>query len=267
MKTEIREITPLVAKEMLKRNPNNRKISRGHVDFLSHEMSNGNWKFDGQPIRLSESGALLDGQHRLSAIIKSGTTQKFLIIKGIDEEAFKVMDTGKSRSSGDLFSIEGIDNAKAVASASKIIYRLKRGTSSSGGSTSKESNTDLLNFYYDNPKISDFVSRGNTLYKEFSRVLTPAQIGALSYLMAERSITHSEEFWNKLCTGIGLDKGDPIRVLRTKLMDDKYVNKAKLPWREKVAIIYKTWNHYRKGTTHSKFIRWDSSKEKFPELI
>lgn len=267
MKSEIREITPAVAAEMLKRNPNNRKVSRGQVDFLASEMTAGNWLFDGQPIRLTEAGALLDGQHRLHAIIKSGTTQKFLILKGIDESAFKVMDTGKSRSASDLFSINRIHSATNVAAASKYIIRLKRGTTSMSGSTSRESNTELLNFYNDNPKIADFVKRGDLLYKEFNRALSPSQIGALSYIMAERSVTDSEYFWNKLCSGIGLEKGSPIAFLRQKLLDDKYVNKAKLPWKDKVALIYKTWNHYRKGTTQVNYIRWDKNTEKFPEII
>ena len=61
MKTEVRVVTPAIAKELLKRNPNNRKLNEAHVSRLEKQMNNGQWIFDGQPIRISPSGSVLDG--------------------------------------------------------------------------------------------------------------------------------------------------------------------------------------------------------------
>lgn len=264
MKTEVREVTPDVAKQMLKRNGNNRKISDNHVGFLAKEMNNGNWLFDGSPIKFSEGGVLLDGQHRLNAVIKSDTSQKFLVVTGIDSAAFKVMDTGKNRNTADIMSVEGIKYPSDTAAAARIIIKMKKGRASVGG-VDKPSNTEVLDFYYANLEIGRFIKESQILYNEFSKVTPLSTIAAFKFMMAERSITHSEEFWNKLCTGIGLEDGDPIKFLRKKLLTDK-INRASLPAAEKNAIIIKTWNAFRRGNTLKRTVAWKKG-EKFPKLM
>lgn len=265
MKTELRDITPEIAGQMLKRNHRNRKPSKGNVKFLTREMNNGNWVFDGSPIRLTEDGRLLDGQHRLTAIVESGTTQQFLIVSGIKAETFKVMDTGKGRNSSDVFSIEGISNATIASATSRIVMRHSKGISYEEGIGFKPSNTDLLTFYNDNSKIEEFVAKSDLLYREFNKVIPASTIAGFGYLMAEKSITHSEEFWNKVCTGLALEKGSPMKVLRDKLIADKF-SKSSLPYQQKTALIFKAWNHFRKGKK-IKYLKWNKENEKFPVLI
>lgn len=264
MKTEVREVTPNVAKEMLKRNGNNRKISDNHVTFLAKEMTNKNWLFDGSPIKFSEGGLLLDGQHRLSAVVKSNTAQKFLVLTGVDSEAFKVMDTGKNRNAADIMSIKGIEYSAAVAATIRIIIKLKNGIASRGGKN-RPSNTEVLDFYYDNLEISRFIKESQVLYNEFDKVIPLSTIAAFKFLMAERSIVHSEEFWNKLCTGLGLESDSPIKLLRRRLISDK-IARSSLPATEKNAIIIKTWNSFRRGGTLARVVAW-RKEQPFPSLI
>tara|TARA_R110000764_G_C10946248_1_gene376694 strand:+ start:163 stop:954 length:792 start_codon:yes stop_codon:yes gene_type:complete len=263
MKTEVRDITPEIAKEMLKRNHRNRKVSESHVNFLTTEMVNGQWLFDGQPIRFAEGGRLLDGQHRLSAIVKSGTTQSFLILSGIDPLTFKVMDTGKNRSSGDVFSIEGIEYSATVSSTTRMIYVLKKGRAES--ESRKMSNSILLEFYNENPKILEFVKDSHKLYVDFNRVLSHSYISGFKYLMAEKNIVASELFWDKVCTGLGLEVGSPMLALRKRLIEDK-MSKSSLSVAEKNALVIKAWNHFRKGNT-VKFLKYNKDNEKFPVII
>jgi len=265
MKTEIKTITPSTAKEMLKRNNGNRNLSMAHVNFLTKEMLSGNWQFDGQPIRFTEGGTLLDGQHRLNAVIKSEIAQDFLIIRGIEKDAFKVMDTGKRRSSGDALSALGVAQPNNIAAAARMIIILERGFSSQNTNTqNKPSNTDVLEFYNRHPEIAVLVNEGGRLYVDFGKVLPISTITAFKYLMNKRSVTHSDEFWQKLCTGIGLEKGSAIAALRAKLIQDK-ISKASISSKEKNALIIKAWNHYRKGTK-IKYLKLQKD-EKFPKII
>ena len=263
MKTEVRWVTPDVAKEMLKRNVSNRKPSEKHIKFLSDEMTKGNWKFDGQPLRFSESGGLLDGQHRLFAIINSKTTQQFLIVAGIEVEAFKVMDTGRTRNGGDVFGINGVVNPAACATTVKIIMAHYNGLH--GDATSKSSNTDLWNFFEENRSIEKFVSTSQNLYGEFGRVLPLTTIAAFRFLMAEKNVTDSDDFWKSVCSGLALEKNSPVKILRQKLITDK-ISKASLPFKEKKAITFKAWNCYR-TKKEIKVLRWNKDNEPFPELI
>lgn len=266
MKTEIKTITPDVAKEMLKRNPNNRKLSAKHVNFLAEQMKAGQWLFDGQPIRVSEAGALLDGQHRLNAIIKSGFPQDFLLISGINTDAFKVMDTGKNRTSGDVLTVNGVPYATATGSAIKLIRGLQKGqTMESKTRELINSNTEVLNFYkQDSENIDEAVKEAHRLYREFDRVLEVSVIAGLMYLTTKQHYTQSSHFWNSLCLGTGLDANSPIRLLRNRLIKDKFSN-AKMKKSYKLHLIIKAWNHYRKGNT-PKWLKIMEG-EKFPRII
>jgi len=264
MKTEVRMVSPDGARQMLKRNGNNRAVSKKHINFLSNEMKKGNWLFDGAPIRFSEGGVLLDGQHRLNAVIDSDTTQQFLIVTGIEHEAFKVMDTGKNRNAGDIMSIEGIKYPNQTAATIRIIIKMKNGVTSNGGGN-KPSNTEVLDFYNNTPQIIRFVSEAQKLYLEFDRIVSLSTIAAFKYLMAERSIIHSEDFWNKLCTGISLDSTPSIKHLRSKLIRDK-IARAKLSATEKNAIIILSWNAFRRDAPIKTLVHWRKDS-KFPTFI
>lgn len=263
MKTEVRLISPEVANEMLKRNANNRKLNNYHCIYLANQMTSDQWKFDGQPIRFSEGGTLLDGQHRLSAVIRSGKSQQFLIVTGIEKDAFKVMDTGKNRNGADCFSIRGIEYASDVAASVRMVinYRLKK---DNANGRNKPTNTDLLEWYDKNPSILNHVKSAAPLSVEFSYVLSRSYLAGLLFLFSGRNVLEAESFISKLCTGLDLEKDSPIYALRKKLLEDK-MNRTKLPVRDKLALIIKAWNSYRLGKK-IKQLRWDKAREIFPAI-
>ena len=131
VKTELRLVTPNVAREMLKRNRNNRRLKPSNVTKLRKEIRSNNWVFDGMPIRFDKSGNLLDGQHRLTALIKENKSLMFLIVSGIGSQAFKVMDTGSMRNGVDALAIEGVEYSQVINSAIRTIMKLRSGSFSS----------------------------------------------------------------------------------------------------------------------------------------
>jgi len=266
VKSEMRTIDAATAKKMLTRNSNNRVIRDSHVGFLAKQMSDGTWMFDGSPIRFNRSRKLLDGQHRLSAIIKSDTVQEMLVLTGINDEAFKVMDTGKNRNASDVFSIERIPNPYEVAAATRIVFGIKNGQYSPAhmNSFSRPSNTELLDYFYNNKRISKCVSESHKWYIDINRLLTKSAIAGYFFLMREKNVTEAEEFWSKLCTGAAIKKGSPILVLQKKLVAEK-MSKYKISSREKTALIFKAWNSCRRNETIKTLSL--QPKEKFPELI
>lgn len=265
MKTEVRTITPAIAAEMLKRNTGNRKLNDTHVKDLSNQMINGNWLFDGQPIRATDGGAILDGQHRLNAVIKSGISQQFLIISGITQDAFKVMDTGRLRNAGDVLGIKGYENPGNIAATTRLIMTHLNGINGRARTDVKLSNTDILNFVENTPGIVDICKSSTKYYRGFNNVLPVSHIGAWRYIFNQKSVIGSKEFWSGVCFGLGLEDGSPMKVLRDVLIKDK-MSKSSLSLREKKALIFKAWNAYRLDKK-IKFLRWNKEQEKFPELI
>ncbi len=94
----VETIGPKEADAFLMKHDFNRPLRRAHVITLARQMSQKLWRLTGEPIIIDENGFLQDGQHRLRAIIHSGTRQQFYVVRGTKEEAFLVMDTGQKRS-------------------------------------------------------------------------------------------------------------------------------------------------------------------------
>ena len=107
MKTEMRMITPEVAREMLKNNQENRPMRAGWVDTLRAAWERGEWKKTNASIGFATSGRLLDGQHRLTMIsqLPEGTLVPINVTTGMDVDSFDAIDQGKHRSLGDLYDI------------------------------------------------------------------------------------------------------------------------------------------------------------------
>lgn len=100
---EVLAIDPAFAAELMKhKHPNQRGVRARHVEALARDMGDGRWRSTMDPLRLDEELRVIDGQHRLLAIIKSGTTQKFLVAILNDPEAFYAIDQGIVRSLNDI---------------------------------------------------------------------------------------------------------------------------------------------------------------------
>lgn len=103
-------ITPEIAKSFLERNENNRKISLPVVNFYANEMKNGRWRQTHQGIAVDETGKLVDGQQRMSAVVKSGVTivTTLTIYKGDVPTMFTPIDRGKNRT---IYDLTGLNSA------------------------------------------------------------------------------------------------------------------------------------------------------------
>ncbi len=112
-------ITPEEAEQMLAKNwPSNRKMSQAVIDGYVNDMENGNWCwYVGNTIVVSEDGYLLDGQHRLAAIVKSGIPTMMLVVRNVPDEAFDFIDGGKKRLASDFIDCPQASFVTALAKA------------------------------------------------------------------------------------------------------------------------------------------------------
>lgn len=102
MRLVIEDITPAMAEALLARNTlENRNVRDKLVLTYSADMAAGAWKVSHQAIAVSTDGEVIDGQHRLRAIVHSGATVRMPIIYGCDSDTFSVIDAGAPRSLAD----------------------------------------------------------------------------------------------------------------------------------------------------------------------
>ena len=99
------EVGPQNAKAWLERNTGNRNVRQAHVRHLAEQMRLGRWKLSPEPIVFSRKGRLLDGQHRLLAVVMSGKTISVSVALVEDESVFEVLDQGANRSNSDILNV------------------------------------------------------------------------------------------------------------------------------------------------------------------
>ena len=125
MQTIQMSVTPELAKTWLQSNTNNRTPRQNHVDFLVNEIKTGAWKITHQGIAFSTDMVLLDGQHRLMAIAKSGVTVQMLVTFGLESDSMSVIDGAQIvRSSFDRMRLLGEDDWKCWISSIAIFNLL-----------------------------------------------------------------------------------------------------------------------------------------------
>ena len=86
------DVTPQLAKSWIDENQSNRSVSETHVQKLASYMESGLWQPSHNGIAFAENGALIDGMHRLHAIIRSGKTVPMLVVVNEPLENTDVID-------------------------------------------------------------------------------------------------------------------------------------------------------------------------------
>lgn len=134
----IKDVTPEWAKETLEAHSKSqesgqfiqRPISQKTVLKYAGDMLAGNWAFTGQGISFDEDGNLMDGQHRLAAVCKSGVTIKMVVVSNLPKEVnnriktIDMFDQGKVRNLAGQLSIEGFKYYGEVATTSRLLVLL-----------------------------------------------------------------------------------------------------------------------------------------------
>lgn len=154
MATKTREetITPAKASLYLEKNSNNRRVRKEKVQKYARDMKSGRWKVTNQAVALNCDGTLLDGQHRLLAIIEAGVPVRMNVTRGMERDAMMGVDVGATRSVSDLANVSGVDvpiTASMVATARSMIDSLMdhRGRTASSIYTSEETVKYILKHY------------------------------------------------------------------------------------------------------------------------
>jgi hypothetical protein len=262
-------VTPELASELLGCNVSNRPIKDNVFRQYTKDMKNNRWKFNGDIIRFSKSGRLLDGQHRLLAIVESGEPQIFNLQTGLDEEVFDVIDTGKNRTAGDVLSIEGFTNTNVLAAAIRIILQHDSGKLSIENKNIEYrwKAQDVVLWLKENgsEEIMDCLKFGNLLYMK-NHLLQQSTLTAFIYMFCRASNSDKgKEFFDMLMTGNNISPAEnsPIFYLREKLI--LWASSRKVTTqREKYATIIKAWNYWLAGRKVP-YVRWRSN-EKYPEI-
>lgn len=256
-------ITPNLAKTYLESNLNNRRISQPVLFRYIDDMKMGRWKEDtGESIKISKDGRVLDGQHRLQAIVKSGCSIYLHVASDLDESVFDVLDTGKKRNATDCFLVAGVKQNNTIPSIITQFNLLQEGRKKGTQINMRATNAELLEQYCKDELFwQEIAKSAHAWYCSFAKILTPSFIGGFYAHFHKVNSAKAESFMNQLCNGIDIEN-QTISLLRNKLMQDK-MSPRKMPPTLKMALIIKTWNHFIDGI-EVKILKFDSVRDDFP---
>jgi hypothetical protein len=120
-------ITPVMAKEYLKANIGNRPLRRGHVKDLADAITRGEFLKTHQGIAFDTGGNVLDGQHRLEAIVAANMPVAMNVTFDAPSESFAVLDQGTRRTASDILRIQP-RQAEVVRLAARVLSGSSRVT-------------------------------------------------------------------------------------------------------------------------------------------
>lgn len=216
MKFKDATITPRYAQQLLARNEGNRKIRANMVSKYAAMMTAGRWMENGDVIRIGKTGRLLDGQHRLHAVIESGIPIRCGLVLDVDETAFSTIDTGGSRSSNDIVRMTGRVNVAATVGTAALLWRMMHRTTTTTAVPPTYA-VEILNRW---PEIDAAAHRA--VGADTARgIVTPTSLSAaylyLNDIAGKPAL--ADAFVSGMNTGAGLLAGDPILALRQRMIN------------------------------------------------
>ncbi len=241
IQTTIEIITPKKAKQILELNTHNRRPSPAHIAALATDMINGDWKTNGDAIRFNSS-YLLDGQHRLHAVIKSDVPIETLVVRGLSEDVFHTIDTNlKQRTLLDVLNMEAIKGSQVLASMSKWVERYFIGELHEALKFTVSESLALIDKYPGMIESACYITP-----KRKRLVLAPGVLGACHYIFKQIDEDLAGTFVEGVDTGVGLESGNPIRILREKFIKYK-MSKASIRPRDQMVLCISAWNYLREN--------------------
>jgi hypothetical protein len=242
------DIGPEEAQKLYEEMPYKRQVRQPKVAQFARAMAAGRWRRNGQVLITDDMGRLLDGMHRMLAVIASGKTVTFELAHGVDPEALSTIDAGTVRSFADtLLAVGGSDHpwqARYTAPAARLLWQFLRGDR--WHQASAPDHQELLALANAHPRLGRLSDEARTLHRRIS--LSPTSLIVGLYLTEIDSGGKYGSFWEAVSDGVNLPSGDARLALRnvgpriaTRRQQTASARMTAL------ALIIKAWNAYLSG--------------------
>lgn len=240
----------------------NRRISEQQVLKFQSDMENGRWHFEAAPIKISSTGHLLDGQHRLTALANTLPEMEveFLVVRGLDDDAQLYMDQGQVRTVGQQLGLRGVSGDLASVGKLYLDWTRKRlFRSTTRGCTTKPEVTEWVLSHQDMLSVLSEV--------HYRKVDAPSSVvGAFVLATMQINPVRARRFIQKLADGTELHEGDPILALDRRLRNIRRSG-VRVSAREYLAYFIKAWNAWVMGDRLQKLQLSQLHEDNFPELL
>jgi hypothetical protein len=218
----VERVTPAMAKRLLENRLQNRVISRSIVNRYRYYIQNGFWKVNGEPIIVSDDDHLMDGQHRLQAIIDSNIAVDAFVIRGIERTAMPSLNTGRKRNLADNLHMLDILNYATISAGVTILYEWSHGFRGAMGVGNRAMRIGydaiieyLLTKEIEGETVNEELQRGMPhVYGLRGLVLPSCVISAFAIIARAGGDGRAKNYFHQIKTGAELGEDSPILDLR-----------------------------------------------------
>lgn len=221
IETKIMLVTPSMAREWLATNTRNRPLNKANVNKFAVAIKTGKWNLIGDAIQFDENGVLVNGQHRLEAVIMADTAAMFLVMWGMNEDAWITEGCGKVKGTSDILCRVELDQPRAVAAAMRGIVSIVMNGSVGHGSWL----TNALAYQV-------AITHGKDISRWASSVRTACETGGVPYraiyaaMMFMIAAAHGEDvavaFVDQFFRGLNLKPRTHMFAQRTRVVIKGY---------------------------------------------
>jgi hypothetical protein len=236
----VETITPAQAQAYLDNRCPNRQISVARVEEYAARMTQGLWQMNGQTVVFNPEGRLLDGQQRLSAVVKCGLPLTTMVVRGVPDKTFDTMDNGRPRSPSDVIGAYGFHNTVLVASIARASFNYAANANQGKSQPHKV--------------IADFCLQHRTYIqavadqvKHHQSKLPGSSLGAVLFLANNGHRVFDEKveaFLEGVKSAANMDKGDPRLTLRNWFYDQRVRAHLTIGDTLIFAAVVRAWNAF-----------------------
>lgn len=267
-------VTPAKAQRWLDdKNRRNRPVRDDRVDRYAELMETGQWLASPDAIAFDHNGRLINGQHRLKAVVRSQTEQMMLVAFNLHPDAFKIADVGIKRTAADALAVEGFKMPQELAATVRLVILWQREELDRCNEYEIVENYDVVNMAETlQPRIYDslqFISK----HKQEVLGLMPRSLLAFAYFIYTPTYgRRAQTFITRFATDVGIqdwserdwsdqdgtdDPVSPVKLLLDKMRD------ADMARERSLAFLIKAMNWYCKEVPRKRLRYRDS--DRFPE--
>lgn len=257
-------VTPAMAQDWITKNTaKNRRVLDNLVMKYAEDIRADRWQLNGSTIVMSTSGAIIDGQHRLLAIIEAGRAVVTMVASGVDDEAFETIDSGRPRTPSDILSIMGYEHYRDQAQLGRLnVLQNKYGSVIVRGRAVQATTQEIVE------QVNLHTEEYEKAIHDTSNLRYMFGNGALWQWYYIRlgmiDVSDRDFFFDRLRDGQGLSDDDPIYALRQAMLNARLLHRS-MTFEWVGGMLIKSWNRYRNHERAKTLVF--QAVEKYPEPV
>jgi hypothetical protein len=245
-------VTPDMAKRILAHNKVNRNFREAKVNQYAADMAAGNWALSNDAICIGPDGTLYNGQHRLHGVVKSGVTVTLLFIRNMPADTMATMDSGISRTPGDVFRFAGEKHANLLAATLKQLVLVDSGRVYMDSAVQSVSRSEQAEFLDAHPDVRESVAETSKVKNQIDSPPTPMAVA--HWLIAQtNSLAFADLFFDRLAHRVGEPEGSAVHAVDNRLREIRR-SRQRFEGRNFIYLFLKGWNYYAADKPVSKLL-------------